>query len=169
MSPEGGDRPGFLPLPAPTRAEMAVLTRGVARKVKRALRRRGLLDAQTVRDAADQQPELRSMLAESAARPRARVVDPSKARPATDPTWLGAVEGVNLHAGVALGALDRAGRERLCRYLLRPPLSDDRLTERPDGRVELALKTPWRDGSPSMVGVCPTVSRWSGRGLGIAA
>ena len=52
---------------------------------------------------------------------------------------------------MALGALDREGRERLCQYLLRPPLSDDRLTERADGRVELALKTPWRDGTIALI------------------
>ena len=33
-----------------------------------------------------------------------------------------------------------------CQYLLRPPISDDRLTVLPDGRVSLTLKTPWRDG-----------------------
>ena len=48
---------------------------------------------------------------------------------------------------MAIGARDSAGRERLCRYLLRPPLSDERLTRLDDGRVELALKTPWRDGT----------------------
>jgi len=39
----------------------------------------------------------------------------------------------------------------LARYLLRPPLSDDRLTLRDDGKVALALKTPWRDGTVALV------------------
>ena len=42
-------------------------------------------------------------------------------------------------------------RERLCRYLLRPPISDDRLTMMPDGKIALALKTPWRDGTVGIV------------------
>ena len=46
---------------------------------------------------------------------------------------------------------DRDGRERLCKYLLRPPLSDDRLSLRPDGRVALQLKTPWRDGTVALL------------------
>ena len=35
--------------------------------------------------------------------------------------------------------------------LLRPPVSDDRLSLRPDGRVALQLKTPWRDGTVAML------------------
>ena len=37
------------------------------------------------------------------------------------------IEGFDLHANVWVGARDRARREQLCRYLLRPPLADDRL------------------------------------------
>jgi len=37
------------------------------------------------------------------------------------------VEGFDLHANVWVGPRDRARREQLCRYLLRPPLADDRL------------------------------------------
>ena len=59
--------------------------------------------------------------------------------------------GFNLHAGTTVGAHDTAARERLCQYLLRPPISDDRLTALPDGRVSLALKTPWRDGTVCIV------------------
>ena len=51
---------------------------------------------------------------------QARLVDPARARPASDAASVGAGEGFNLHAGVALGAFDRDGRERLCRYLMRP-------------------------------------------------
>jgi hypothetical protein len=90
------------------------------------------------------------LLAESVAFPRARVVDPGRAHPATDPASLGSVAGFNVHAGVALCALDREGRERLCRYLLRPPVSDDRLSLAEDGRVALALNTPWREGTVAL-------------------
>ena len=37
--------------------------------------------------------------------------------------------------------------ERLCRYLLRPPVAEDRLSLAPDGNVLVRLKTPWRDGT----------------------
>jgi hypothetical protein len=36
--------------------------------------------------------------------------------PATNPAWLGSVAGFNLHADVVLSALDREGRERLCKF-----------------------------------------------------
>jgi len=44
-------------------------------------------------------------------------------------------------------ASDRARLEQLCRYLLRPPVAQDRLRLTGDGRVRLTLKTPWADGT----------------------
>lgn len=41
--------------------------------------------------------------------------------------------GYNLHAGVGFKARDRGGQERLCHYILRPPLAKDRLQRREDG------------------------------------
>src|SRR5262249_55569568 len=41
--------------------------------------------------------------------------------------------------------------ERLCRYITRPPLSQERLTRRADGRLELELKRVWRDGTRALV------------------
>ena len=148
---EPSGRPGFRPLPPPTAKELIGLTRGVARRVQRALRRQGLMSERVLEDAAADQPELAGLVAESLSFPRNRVVDQARARPASDAAWLGAFDGFNLHAGVALTALDREGRERLCRYLLRPPISDERLTLRDDGRVELALKTAWRDGTVALI------------------
>jgi hypothetical protein len=57
------------------------------------------------------------------------------------------VEGYNLQAATRLGANDREGLERMARYLSRPPIAADRLSELEDGRVELRLKRPWRDGT----------------------
>jgi len=37
------------------------------------------------------------------------------------------LEGFDLHADIAVAAEDRTGRERLCRYVLRPPVAQDRL------------------------------------------
>jgi len=55
--------------------------------------------------------------------------------------------GFNLHAASVAGAEDVPARERLVRYLLRPPLSKERLTLLPDNRVRLELKRPWSDGT----------------------
>jgi len=55
--------------------------------------------------------------------------------------------GFNLHAASVAGACDQAARERLLRYVLRPPLAKERLTLLPDNRVRLELKRPFRDGT----------------------
>jgi Putative transposase len=61
------------------------------------------------------------------------------------------LEGFDLHANVWVAAHDRAGLERLCRYVLRPPLAQERLRRRADGRVGLELKRAWHDGTRELV------------------
>jgi hypothetical protein len=41
--------------------------------------------------------------------------------------------------------------ERLCRYVLRPPLAQDRLRLRADHRVVIELKAAWHDGTTQLV------------------
>ncbi|MEQ1571892.1 MAG: transposase [Myxococcota bacterium] len=41
--------------------------------------------------------------------------------------------------------------ERLCRYVQRPPLSHDRLSQQPDGRLFLKFKRGWDDGTTGVV------------------
>lgn len=48
-------------------------------------------------------------------------------------------------------ASDRAGLERLCRYILRPPLAKDRLQRREDGSVVVQLKSVSSDGTAAIV------------------
>jgi hypothetical protein len=55
--------------------------------------------------------------------------------------------GFNLHAKTCAGAVDDEARARLLRYVLRPPLAQDRLAVLPDHRVRLTLKRPWSDGT----------------------
>ena len=61
------------------------------------------------------------------------------------------LEGFDLHANVWVSANDRAGLERLCRYVLRPPFAQERLRLRSDGRIALELKTAWHDGTRELV------------------
>jgi len=44
-------------------------------------------------------------------------------------------------------ALDQAGREALLRYVLRPPIAQERLERRPDGLVRITLKKAYADGT----------------------
>jgi hypothetical protein len=59
--------------------------------------------------------------------------------------------GFDVHAGVRAAAKDKKARQRLCRYLLRPPLSNDRLRRTDGGRYEITLKRPWDDGTSAIV------------------
>ena len=55
--------------------------------------------------------------------------------------------GFSLHAGVAADALERDKLERLCRYISRPAVATERLSQTADGRIRYTLKTPYRDGT----------------------
>jgi Putative transposase len=57
------------------------------------------------------------------------------------------LDGFTLHAATRAGALDPAGREALLRYVLRPPVAQERLEQRPDGLVRITLKKAYRDGT----------------------
>jgi hypothetical protein len=61
------------------------------------------------------------------------------------------LEGFDLHANVRVPPNDRARLEHLCRYLLRPPLAQDRLRLRADGGLAIKLKRAWRDGTTHLV------------------
>lgn len=61
------------------------------------------------------------------------------------------LEGFDLHANVWVGANDRARLEQVCRYVLRPPLAEDRLRRLGDGRVRVELKGAWRDGTTHLL------------------
>jgi len=61
------------------------------------------------------------------------------------------IQGFDLHANVWVGAHDRARREQVCRYLLRPPLADDRLRLLGDGRVRVQLKRAWSNGTTHLL------------------
>ena len=60
-------------------------------------------------------------------------------------------EGYNLHAGVGFKATDREGLERLCRYILRPPLAKSRMERMADGTLVVGLKRAWSDGTTSLL------------------
>ena len=55
--------------------------------------------------------------------------------------------GFSLHAGVRCGVHQRQELERLCRYITRPAIANERLKEDAAGNVVLQLKSPWRDGT----------------------
>jgi hypothetical protein len=64
---------------------------------------------------------------------------------------VGQVAGFNLHAGVAARTDQRHKLERLCRYITRPAVSEQRLALTAQGKVRYQLKTPFRDGTTHVI------------------
>ena len=58
-------------------------------------------------------------------------------------------DGYNLHAGVVVR--DAEARERLCRYVARPPLAKTRIEQREDGEMVVRLRRAWSDGTSAFV------------------
>ena len=54
---------------------------------------------------------------------------------------------IHLHCLVLDGVYQRKALERLCRYITRPAIANERLKEDAAGNVVLQLKGPWRDGT----------------------
>jgi len=62
-----------------------------------------------------------------------------------------AVDGLNLYASPVMDGNNRKVLEKVCRYLLRGPLSLARLKERPDGMLTYRMKKPDRRGNTLLV------------------
>jgi hypothetical protein len=61
------------------------------------------------------------------------------------------LDGFSLHGATCVAAGRRDRLEHLIRYVMRPPIADERLRRLPDGRVACALKKRWQDGTASVV------------------
>ena len=59
--------------------------------------------------------------------------------------------GFDLHAGLVVPAGQRERLERVCRYVLRPPVTQERIHLTDEGQVRFQLRQPWRDGTTDVV------------------
>jgi hypothetical protein len=157
-----GAAPMFHPTPAPRDEDVARVAASVFRRVERRLASREPSAAQ--RRFEEESPAWcalasASVAGVSATGPRrgrevVRVRGPHRAV-ALDAIITGRlcadVAGFNLQAATRVPARDREGLERMARYLGRPPIANDRLTRLDDGRLQLELKRPWRDGTTAFV------------------
>jgi hypothetical protein len=66
---------------------------------------------------------------------------------AYDKPLCASLDGFTLHAATNAGAADLAGREALLRYVLRPPIAQERVESKSDGLVRLTLKRAFADGT----------------------
>src|SRR6266436_2277186 len=163
---DSGGALAFHPAPAPSDAEVAAVLARIGRRVQQLLVRRGLEPADDATGPVDrlagESPVLAGIVGASVqgrvalgSRAGARVRRFGAERDTEAMTSRGPrqahLEGFDLHANVWVPANDRAGLERLCRYVLRPPFAQERLRLRSDGRVALELKRAWNDGTRVLV------------------
>jgi hypothetical protein len=150
----------FHPAPELADDDVKEIVKTVAARVLGLLERRGVLDPDSLDSLADDSPVLAGI---SAASVRGLVATGDRAgrvvrRVLTDPAepvragpLCFASRGFSLHAATRIEASDRAGLERLCRYVARPPLATGRLARIDDERLAFQLKTPWADGTTHLV------------------
>jgi hypothetical protein len=156
----------FHPACGPSDAEVAQVLGTIRRRVGRLLRRHGLEpgeDGGGPEDSlAEASPTLAGIVGASvqgrlalgarAGGPVRRIGDGVRqVRGAARGPRHAHLDGFDLHANVWAGPNDRARLEQLCRYVLRPPLAENRLQRLPDGRVRLELKRPWGDGTTHLL------------------
>ncbi len=71
--------------------------------------------------------------------------------------------GLSLHAATTASAHDAAAKEALCKYILRPPISQERVQLASDDLVRLILKRPFSDGTYA-IDLRPSVPAGTTRG-----
>jgi len=153
----------FVALPELTDMDVKEVLQTLVSRVARYLRRRGLLsdDAQAGSDAQqqDQDGEQLALTAlahaavagSSIAGPvsrQGRIALPDRGELARSRSPLCAtLSGFSLHARTTVEEGDKPGRERLIKYILRPPLASERVQHLGNGRVRLQLKRAFGDGT----------------------
>jgi hypothetical protein len=167
------DGKGFMfhPAPAPTQEDVESIVVRASKRILRFLRRRGVITLVTApgdgevtvvtdETMGEEDPLLARLLAAATAgappagpankrKPLRIVVDPD-AHPVAKGNLCGQQAGFNLHGATKVAANDEQGRLALCKYILRPPLANDRLKILDDNLVRLDFKKPWSDGTTSV-------------------
>lgn len=157
--------PVFLPSRAPTGAELqGLLDKIIARLLKRLTRLGHLVEEEGMTYLADIDPDnpLTPLQAASCtyrialgARAGQKVLGqrtvPRRDEKPSATVLCADAHGFSLHAGVRCGEHQRKQLERLCRYITRPAIANERLKQDGAGNVVLQLKSPWRDGTTHIV------------------
>jgi hypothetical protein len=159
---ESDAAPVFRRVPAPTTTQLQAVLQRLSQRIGRYLERQSLL----VRDTEHDYLQLDALDEESACMDRLRGHSITyriamgrhagkkaftlQTLPTTDAHGeerLAKANGFSLHAGVWAGANDRAKLERICRYIARPAVCNERIAVTECGHVRYTLKTPYRDGT----------------------
>ncbi len=158
--PDG--KPEFVALPRLATDDVADLLQIIRVRIVRMLERRGVIepgpDATLIDDGlAERDPALAQLAAAAVAGlppagPELRrrpVLVALPRRPGVEISAPLSVSelGFSLHAATTAGAEDKRGREALVKYILRPPIAQERLRLVQDDLVRIELRKPFRDGT----------------------
>jgi hypothetical protein len=133
-------------------SEVGEVLERTIRRMGKHLRRRGLLREDGDEDADGAETGLAASAVSGQAPPagpqwviRLRPLEPQPL--AYDKPLCASRDGFTLHAATRADALHPSGREALLRYVLRPPIAQDKIEQGPDGLVRIVLKKPYADGT----------------------
>ena len=157
--------PRFVRTPQLTDDDVQQIVETTAKRVVRLLQRRGVLEEGNVDPLWEDEPLLATITAASVQgqiatgaragqRVRRRLLDPEEGVRAGPLCF--SSRGFSLHAATHVEATDRVRLEKLCRYVIRPPLAAGRLQilDAEGGRpshVAFSLKSVWSDGTYQIV------------------
>jgi hypothetical protein len=150
---EEGDELLFRGLGHLRTSEIGEVLERTIRRMGRHLRRRGLLSLGQENDSDGDAEACLEASAVAGQTPPAgpqwviRLRPPEPRALAYDKPLCASEDGFTLHAATRASALDTAGREALLRYVLRPPIAQDKIELRQDGLVRILLKKPYADGT----------------------
>ena len=156
------EAPRFHRVAAPTQAELQRLLHAIATRTTRALECQGLLIRDDETASLDLEPDdgfeqllgaavhYRIATGPHAGRKALTLRTVSANPPASNPC-IAQLSGFSLHAGTRCRAHERNSLERLCRYIARPALSNERLSVNDRGQVVYRLKHPFGDGTTHVV------------------
>ena len=149
----------FDPLPCLTNGDVADILQIASTRILRLLRCKGVVEddminadeSLTESDPALAELAVASTLGRVPAGPALRKREPIRLRPGRDlehtKGLCATAHGFSLHAATTARAEDAAGREALCKYILRPPIARENVELVADDLVRLKLKRPFSDGT----------------------
>ncbi len=160
--PEG--KPHFHPITPPTQSEMDHILVSIAHRVVKHLEKKGLIlrdetgQEYLAMEASDSMDQVhgssvtyRIALGPHKGKKALTLHTVSPRGKGFNSEFLAKYSGFSLHGGVACRAHEKKKRERVCRYISRPSLSEERLSLNARGQVVYKLKTAYDNGTTHIV------------------
>lgn len=141
----------FLALPAPSDADVEDVLRRVRKRVMKILTTHSHDD--TFDEFRDQEPLLAACVAGALTGPARKLgtSEPMHQEVVSKSARCASVDYYSLHANTRIRAGERKRLEKLCRYVARPPISNELLVELVGGSIGYKLKRSWQDGTTAVV------------------